>query len=250
MICHFPVSPSQAGTSIGFGLLWNSYQLMVSVWLAWYEIDMIDIPDRNDMDFVGRALDALNIGVWSWTGSPANVRCCPVAARMFGVADGAALAGLPLDQYAARIHPDDQERFKLKIARAQRVGGSFLVEYRTNSTHDGVRSLLDRGEFQLGPTGHAIAARGILVDLTDLQDREAIKGNAFFRPGFQKLQPMERAVEHALALHELIGAMEGDAGREANVHMKHVLFILAQEIIRLVKIDEPSLDAPSCDRLH
>lgn len=211
---------------------------------------MTDAWDHNGADFVGPALDTLGIGVWSWKGSPANVRCCPVASRLFGVPAEAALSGLPLDRYAAHVHSEDRERFVLEIAQAQRVGGSFLVEYRTHSKSDGVRSLLDRGEFELGPSGHAVAARGIVVDLTDRVDRQAIKGNAFLSAGFQNLPPLERAVEHALALHELIGAIDGDPGREANAHMRHVLLILGQEIARLIGTQGPSVKTLVPERFH
>ncbi len=79
------------------------------------------------------------------------MHCCPVAARLFGVPTAEAWNGLPLDRFAAGVHPEDRDRFIDLIGRAQRTGGPFNAEYRTLDEAGTTHSVLDRGEFELGP---------------------------------------------------------------------------------------------------
>lgn len=178
-------------------------------------------------NFVGDALASLRVGIWSWQGSPASVHCCPVAARMFGVPTAAAWNGLPLDRFAAGVHPEDRACFSHLISEARRTGGSFVAEYRTLDEAGTTHSVLDRGEFELGPDGYAVAARGMVVDMTD---RPRGLDTDYCVPDFADLPPLHRAVEHGLALHQLIGVLPMEKKRIADTLLKTVLEMLGREL--------------------
>lgn len=181
-------------------------------------------------NFVQETLTSLGIGIWSWRGSPDHVQCCPVAARMFGVPREEAWEGLPLERFASSVHPDDRDRFKDLIDRASRTGGRFVAEYRTVTAPDTTRSVLDRGEFEMGPDGRAIAACGVVVDMTDRPNAADIERGPSDPPSFADLPPLDRAVEHAIALYKLLDVVPGPRRQLAETMLGSVLEILGREV--------------------
>lgn len=181
-------------------------------------------------NFVGDALASLGIGIWSWRGSPAAVHCCPVAASLFGVPAAAAWNGLPLADYTARVHPEDRAYFSELIGQARRTGGAFVAEYRILDEAGTTHSVLDRGEFELGSEGVAVAACGLVVDLTGRRrgaENERIVPDV---PNFADLPPLDRAVEHALALYGLIGVLPQEKRHLAEMLLGTVMELLGQEV--------------------
>lgn len=181
-------------------------------------------------NFVGDALASLGIGIWSWRGAPTAVHCCPVAAGIFGVPATAAWEGLPLDSYVVRVHPEDRTRFTELISQAQRTGGAFVAEYRTLDEAGETHSVLDRGEFELGLDGYAVAARGVVVDLTGRPIGMEIERDAPGLLSIADLPPLDRAVEHALALHGLISVLPEEKRPLAEMLLGTVLEMLGQEV--------------------
>jgi hypothetical protein len=181
-------------------------------------------------NFVGDALASLGIGIWSWRGSTANVQCCPVAARLFGVSSKAASSGMSLDHYAAGVHPEDRDRFIDLIGRAQQTGGPFIAEYRTRDEAGTTHSVLDRGEFELGPDGWAIAARGMVVDMTSRPNGFETGHSVSIPSSFVDIPPLHQAVEHGLALHRLISVLPEGKRHTADTLLRLVLEMLGQEV--------------------
>lgn len=191
---------------------------------------MVQGGETGADNFVADALSALGIGVWSWRGSPANVSCCPVAARLFGVPSAEAWSGLPLDRYTAGVHPEDRAYFRRLIRRTMHTGGPFVAEYRTVDGFGATRWVMDRGEFELGPDGLAVAARGVVVDMTDRPGGMEIEGSLCAVPPSADRPPLHQAVEHALALHRLIGVLPEEWRSSAEIMVKTVLEMLGREI--------------------
>jgi len=181
-------------------------------------------------NFVGDTLASLRIGIWSWRGSPDRVQCCPVAARMFGVPSEEAWTGLPLERFASGVHPDDRDRFAYLIEQASRTGGPFVAEYRIVTADDTTRSVLDRGEFEMGPDGRAIAACGVIVDQTDCSRGADIGGSPYDPSNFADLPPLDQAVEHALALYRLLDVVPAPRRQLAEMLLGSVLEILGKEV--------------------
>lgn len=186
-------------------------------------------------NFVGDTLASLGVGIWSWHGSPDYVHCCPVAARLFGVPTAEAWNGLPLDRFAANVHPEDRARFIDLIAQARQTGGAFVAEYRTLDAAGKAHSVLDRGEFELGPEGFAVAARGLIFDMTDRPRGLEVEHGMSGVPNFADLPPLHQAVEHGLALHKLLGVIPEGKRQIADTLLKAVLEILGKEIAASLK---------------
>lgn len=181
-------------------------------------------------NFVGSTLASLGIGIWSWRGSPDRVQCCPVAARMFGVPTEEARKGLPLERFASSVHPDDRDRFNDLIEQASLTGGPFVAKYRIMTDPDTTRSVLDRGEFEMGPDGRAVAACGVVVDVTDRPSGDEFADLSLDPPSFADLPPLDRAVEHALALYRLLDVIPGPRRQLAELLLGSVLEILGKEV--------------------
>ena len=181
-------------------------------------------------NFVGDALSALGIGIWSWRGSPANVNCCSVAARLFGVPPAEAWNGLPLERFTVGVHPKDRAYFSGRIEQAMHSGGPFTAEYRTLDEFGVTRSVVDRGEFELGPGGRVVAARGVVVDMTDRPRGIETESSLSGMPTFAELPPLHQAVEHALALHKLTGVLPDEWRHSADMMIKMVPEMLGREI--------------------
>lgn len=181
-------------------------------------------------NFVGDTLAALGIGIWSWHGSPENVKSCPVAAKLFGVSAAEAWVGLPIERFAAGVHPEDRTNFEDQIKEAQQVGGPFVAQYRTINELGVTRSVLDRGEFELGPDGYAVAACGIVVDITDRPNGSEIEPIVLSGRDREHLPPLHEAVEYGLALHRLIGIFPKKKQYAAQVLIETLLEMLGREV--------------------
>lgn len=180
--------------------------------------------------FVGDALSALGIGIWSWRGSPANVKCCPVAARLFGVPSTEAWNGLPLERFTFGVHPEDRAYFSSLISRAIHTGGPFVAQYRTVDEFGATRLVADRGEFELGSDGLVVAARGVVIDMTDRPKGMEVERGLGSTPDLADLPLLHQAVEHALALHRLIGVMPEGWRHPSEIMIKTLLEMLGKEL--------------------
>ncbi len=189
-------------------------------------------------NFVGDTLSALGIGVWSWRGSPQNVNCCPVAARLFGLPSAEAWNGLPLERFKAGVHPEDRAYFSRLVSRAMQTGGPFVAEYRTVDASGATRLIVDRGEFQRGFDGHAVAACGVLVDVTDRSRGIEIENSVGGLTNLTDSPPLLQAVEHALALHKLLGVLPEEWRNPSELMIKTVLEMLGRELAASLARDE------------
>jgi hypothetical protein len=198
------------------------------------------------LTFVKPALDALNVGVWSWVGSPEHVRCCPVIARLFGVAAIGSADGQPLEAFVAAIHPADRGRFRSLVDRVMLAGGQFAAEYRIQPSPTSERWVLDLGQFEVGTGDSPSMACGIVIDITERLARDAIETDlsALNEPNENSI--LEQAANQALALHELIAGLQAETSAELQLLMRQMLLLLGREIAR----DLQRQDAPSGRRLN
>jgi hypothetical protein len=150
---------------------------------------------------------------------------------------GIAWNGLPLERYMIGVHPEDRAYFSRLIDRAMQNGGPFVAQYRTLDEVGTTRLIVDRGEFELGPSGRAVAARGVVVDMTDRPRGMKIDGDLSRTPTFSDLPPLHQAVEHALALHKLIDVLPEGWRHSADMMLRTVLEMLGNEVAASLKRD-------------
>jgi PAS domain S-box-containing protein len=212
---------------------------------------MPDQHENGQTEVVYEALDALRIGVWRWSPASDIVHYCRVTAELFGV-PYEPRSGLPLSRFVAAMHPEDRQRFHDILDKAASEGGQFMAEYRTVPEPGSERWVLDRGEFARDAEGRIVSGWGIIVDMTDRLDEEQLRGNAFFGAGFQALPSVERAVEHALALRELLDGDDfaGSHGSLLRTMMDEILKIMSREIAASLERDVRGDDTSAPKRLH
>lgn len=207
--------------------------------------------ENSQSELVHEAIGALRIGVWNWRHSSNIVHYCRVTAELFGV-PYEPRSGLPLSRFVAAMHPEDQQRFHDILDKAATEGGQFIAEYRTVPEPGIERWVLDRGEFTRDAEGCIVSGWGIIVDMTDRLDVEQLKGNAFFGAGFQALPSVERAVEHALALRDLLNGDDfaGSQGSMLRAMMDEMLKLMGRELAVSLERDAMGDDASASKRLH
>ena len=151
----------------------------------------------NDTPIPQSVLDASGVvGTWAhdhWTGR--LVLSDPLAERL-GFEPAAAAAGLPLQAFLDRIHPDDRGRIE-NYFHAAATGGPVDVEFRTCDTEAGARTLLLRGRVEGDGTGQSARGRGIVIDRTDSQDAGLMQAE----------QIVNRMAEHVITLRSLARAL-------------------------------------------
>lgn len=120
-----------------------------------------EMQERLDL-----ALDASEmVGAWDLDLVNDRVTADARFARMFGVDADRALAGVPLGEFTASIHPDDRDRVAREIDAAVAAVGEFESEYRLRVGGED-RWVLARGQAYDDGCGRAVRFPGVVVDIT------------------------------------------------------------------------------------
>ena len=183
-------------------------------------------------DRLSRALATGRVSVYDWLVKEDRLSIQGPLAEVFGVSLDDALRGLPLDAFIAGIHPDDRDPTMLAINRTLETGAPFEHEYRTHGAGD-VRTVLSRGELQIGPKDETIFS-GVLIDLTreKAAERAARESQAYLREllnsageGFYAVDKDGLTTMVNLAFLELLGFEHEDeaVGRKLHdvIHHSH-----------------------------
>ncbi len=110
-------------------------------------------------------LEAAQIGIWDLDYSTGVLKWSDVLEDQYGLARGT--FGGTFDAFIERVHPDDRDTVLTSISQATRVGGDFMVHYRTIRPDGSVRSLAGTGRVLTDATGQLMRATGISQDVTD-----------------------------------------------------------------------------------
>ncbi len=121
---------------------------------------------------LSRALSTGRIAVYEWNLAEDRLRIHGALSTAFGVAEGIAADGLPLNAFVDGIHPDDRERVLVDVQRTVDAGAPFDCEYRTLGANQ-VRTVLSRGRVSTLPGGERSFV-GVLIDLTTEKEAERL----------------------------------------------------------------------------
>ncbi|HSK03861.1 MAG TPA: ATP-binding protein [Kofleriaceae bacterium] len=110
------------------------------------------------------ALAASSIGTYFWNLRTNAVEHDAGVRRMFGFAPG---EGGPVEDYTARVHPDDRGTWLAALARCANEGADFQLEYRVVWPDGTVRWIADKGRMIRDPDGAPLHLAGAIVDITD-----------------------------------------------------------------------------------
>ena len=123
-----------------------------------------------------------NIGHCDWDFDNNCIKSCSEGyARIFNLSTEQVIASQSSwEKVLQQVHPEDREQFT-RSYQSQREAGSHEIEYRIILADGGVRHVYQTGTVEFGSTGNAIAAFGLLQDITDrkvyqqaLENREAM----------------------------------------------------------------------------
>lgn len=129
--------------------------------------------DASD-DAARRALLASDyVGAWDWDIVSDRMVADDRFATMYGVDPSLAARGAPIEIFARRIDPRDQDRVAADIARATAGDGVFLCEYRLAAPHRDPRWVLARGQVYFGPDGSPERFPGVALDITERKKLDA-----------------------------------------------------------------------------
>ncbi|MFP3443490.1 PAS domain-containing protein [Pseudomonas sp. SIMBA_067] len=144
------------------------------------ELDAPALPSQESafpttaLERLQLALDAgAIIGTWVWDIRHNQVTADERFSRSFGLPADKCLAGIPIEEAFASIHPDDRDRVSADIQEAMSRGGAYRCEYRVRQ-HDGsYRWIEANGRAELDEQGEAVRFPGILMDIESRRSAEA-----------------------------------------------------------------------------
>jgi PAS domain S-box-containing protein len=119
--------------------------------------------ERASRERLEVALRAANMGTWEWDLRNNLVAWSPELEAIHGFEPGA--FGTTLDRYFAHLHPEDAERVRAAIAASLQTGELHL-EYRGVRPDTEERWFEARGQLTRDSDGHAIALRGVCMDIS------------------------------------------------------------------------------------
>lgn len=126
---------------------------------------------RQARERLEAAINVAEMGIWTWhVGGPiipdGNL------AALFGLTREQIAAGMPVDLYYSRIHPDDLARVQSARRRALVTGGPYTPEYRVLGLDGDVRWVAARGRAKLDAQGNPQSLNGAVLDITDRKRAE------------------------------------------------------------------------------
>ena len=137
----------------------------------------IDQKLKQTQQQLSEALSSGIIGTWLWDIRNNIVKGDKYMADMFGVSAEQAATGLPLDVFAAAIHPDDRSRVQSEIELSVKLGTEYNTEYRAIGVHEKLKWIVARGKVEYDSANKPVNFPGVLLDITD---RKISENNLIF----------------------------------------------------------------------
>jgi two-component system sensor kinase FixL len=109
------------------------------------------------------AADAVNLGIWEWDLSSDEIWATNARRALLG---WPASGKIGLDDFIARVHPDDRNGIRQAIEDAIRSGKDYDSEYRLVLPDGIIRWMAARGSVYLDADGNASRLLGISIDIT------------------------------------------------------------------------------------
>ncbi len=106
-------------------------------------------------------------GGWEWDVPGERLYADARFAELYGIAPGAAAAGLPTNAFFAPVHPADRMRLRIAVAGIMHGADIFAKDYRIINPDGSVRWVAARGGARRGADHELLRFEGILTDITD-----------------------------------------------------------------------------------
>jgi hypothetical protein len=137
-----------------------------------------------------------------------RIRGDAIMARIYGLSEERAAAGLTWAELSRFFHPDDMPTDPLPHRRVREEGGLFVWEHRVVPEEGNVRWVLARGHFDRDPQSGMTRGRGILIDMTDVRRDGHADGSMDFLAKDMAAPLLERIADGALQIRGMIGDLD------------------------------------------
>jgi PAS domain S-box-containing protein len=107
-------------------------------------------------------------GIYTWCLEDDTLYADTALAALFGLDPAATLKGLPVTDYIARVHPEDQGPLATLIRQAIEDGHPYRAEYRVLDAEGSIRPVVAFGRCFRDRTGHPVHYAGIVHPLDRL----------------------------------------------------------------------------------
>jgi len=111
------------------------------------------------------------IGPWSWSAGSDHITLSAKAREMFGLWQR---TDVRLEDWLARIHPDDVERVRENMQKSMASEDSFEREYRILQPDGQVRWITSRGRVERNADGAVTSMHGVSFDMTRTRRTDAM----------------------------------------------------------------------------
>ncbi|HEX2043411.1 MAG TPA: response regulator [Acidimicrobiales bacterium] len=168
---------------------------------------------------LAEAQQLAHVGSWEVDVGTGSVSSSEELKRLFGFTGD----GQPtLEDFVARIHPDDRPRVMGAMAQGGETGAGFTLDFRVIPEPGRVRWVHGRGEGVVGETGTVRHIRGTTQDITERKQSEAaLARESMVR---QLLQTVAAAANEARTAHEAIEVAVEQVCRFTGWPVGHALF--------------------------
>jgi PAS domain S-box-containing protein len=134
---------------------------------------------RENVERVQLALTAgAIIGTWSWDLATDQFKVDEAFARAFGLDPLLGRTGIPLEQIAATVHPDDQAGLATAINEAVQRGGAYAHQYRVRRVGGRYYWIEANGRVEHSPDGTPLNFPGVILDVEARRTVEAERDRA------------------------------------------------------------------------
>ena len=190
------------------------------------------------------AVDAGGIGIWDWDVVRNVVTWSDQVYRLHEMPPGS--FGGRVEDFAARVHPDDRERVSNTIAAAVATQDNFSVEFRALLADGRVKWLSTWARVHRDPAGAAIRMVGATISIDAYKNAEAALRESDRRKD-EFLAMLAHELRNPLApistAAALLQAAAGDEGR-----VRRASEIIARQVKHITKLVDDLLDASRVTR--
>ena len=140
-----------------------------------------------------KAQEMARLGYWELEVATGQMRWSDETYRILGVIER--LASPVLDDFMARVHPEDRQRVQKELSSHLPFDSYFGLEHRFLTASDEVRYVRNEGELRCDHNGRPVSMVGIMHDITDLRRAEQVlkKSNAELE---RKVEERTRELQH------------------------------------------------------
>jgi PAS domain S-box-containing protein len=181
------------------------------------------------------AQEVAHLGSWEWDIERGRVRWSDELYRMYGFEPQS--VQVSFDWYLERVHRDDRQRVRRRIAQARSDGRPFSFEHRTVLPDGSVRTLRARGEALLDDAGRARRMVGTAQDVTEQQLLDALRNDILSAVSHELRTPLASILGFALTLKNRGASMSDPVVREIVDHLSEQATRLERLLSDLLDLD-------------